>query len=82
MPNTILVKGYVDMDKYGFIMSGHDLIYEEDMHNHRALPFETSVPGIFVAGDARYGSTKQVASAVGEGAAASISIREFLRKMG
>jgi len=50
------------------------------MHVHRALPFETSLPGIFVAGDARYGSTKQVASAVGEGAAASISIREFLRR--
>jgi thioredoxin reductase (NADPH) len=44
------------------------------------LPFETSVPGIFAAGDVRHGSTKQVASAVGEGAAASISIREFLRR--
>jgi thioredoxin reductase (NADPH) len=82
MPNTALVKDYVEMDKYGFIMSGHDLLHEDTMHNHRALPFETSVSGIFVAGDARYGSTKQVASAVGEGAAASISIREFLRKMG
>jgi thioredoxin reductase (NADPH) len=82
MPNTTFVKGYVEMDKYGFILSGHDLLHEDDMHDHRALPFETSIPGIFVAGDARYGSTKQVASAVGEGAAASISIREFLRKMG
>jgi thioredoxin reductase (NADPH) len=82
MPNTMLVKGYVDMDKYGFILSGHDLLHEEDVHHHRALPFETSVSGIFVAGDARHGSTKQVASAVGEGAAASISIREFIRKMG
>ncbi len=80
MPNTTLVKDYVEMDKYGFILSGHDLLHEEEMHVHRALPFETSLPGIFVAGDARYGSTKQVASAVGEGAAASISIREFLRK--
>jgi thioredoxin reductase (NADPH) len=69
------------MDKYGFVLSGHDLSHD-DVHNHRALPFETSVAGIFVAGDARHGSTKQVASAVGEGAAASISIREFLRKMG
>ncbi len=82
MPNTTLVKDYVEMDKYGFILSGYDLLHEEEMHVHRALPFETSLPGIFVAGDARYGSTKQVASAVGEGAAASISIREFLRKMG
>jgi len=44
------------------------------------LPLETSIPGIFAAGDVRHGSTKQVASAVGEGAAASISISEFLRR--
>lgn len=79
MPNTTFVKDYVEMDKYGFVLSGHDLAHDAHMHNHSTLPFETSVPGIFVAGDARYGSTKQVASAVGEGAAAAISIREFLR---
>jgi thioredoxin reductase (NADPH) len=79
MPNTAFVKDYVEMDKYGFILTGHDLTHDEHAA-HKPLPFETSVPGIFVAGDARYGSTKQVASAVGEGAAASISIREFLRK--
>lgn len=82
MPNTTFVKGYLETDPYGFILSGHDLGHDGHMHDHGALPFESSVPGIFVAGDARYGSTKQVASAVGEGAAASISIREFLRKMG
>jgi thioredoxin reductase (NADPH) len=82
MPNTTFMKDYVDMDRYGFILSGHDLVHDDHMHKNGTLPFETSIPGIFVAGDARYGSTKQVASAVGEGAAASISIREFLRKMG
>ncbi len=82
MPNTSFLKDYVEMDKYGFIMSGHDLVHDDHMSAHRPLSFETSVPGIFVAGDTRHGSTKQVASAVGEGAAASISIREFLRKMG
>jgi len=82
MPNTEFVKNYVETDKYGFVLSGHDLRHDDHMDAHRALPFESSVPGIFVAGDARYGSTKQVASAVGEGAAASISIREFFRKMG
>jgi thioredoxin reductase len=82
MPNTAFLKDYVEMDKYGFIISGHDLLHEEEMHDHRPLPFESSVPGIFVAGDTHYGSVKQVASAVGEGAAASISVREFLRKMG
>jgi len=82
MPNTTFVKEYVEVDRYGFILSGHDLVHDDHMHKNGVLPFETSIPGIFVAGDARYGSTKQVASAVGEGAAASISIREFLRKMG
>jgi thioredoxin reductase (NADPH) len=82
MPNTEFVRNYIEMDKYGFVLSGHDLGHDDHMDAHRALPFESSVPGIFVAGDARYGSTKQVASAVGEGAAASISIREFFRKIG
>lgn len=80
MPNTSFVRDYVEMDPYGFILSGHDL--EHDEHAHMRLPFESSIPGIFAAGDVRHGSTKQVASAVGEGAAASISIKEFLRKMG
>ncbi|MBT4310967.1 MAG: NAD(P)/FAD-dependent oxidoreductase, partial [Anaerolineae bacterium] len=40
---------------------------------------ETSVPGIFSAGDVRAGSTKQVASAAGEGATAALLIREYLK---
>lgn len=56
------------MDKYGFVLTGHD--FTHDAHgSHKPLPFESSVPGVFAAGDARHGSTKQVASAVGEGAA-------------
>jgi len=82
MPNTSFSKDYIEMDKYGFILSGHDLVYDDHMSAHKPLPFETNVSGIFAAGDARFGSTKQVASAVGEGAAASISIREFLRRSG
>ncbi|HUG34471.1 MAG TPA: FAD-dependent oxidoreductase [Anaerolineales bacterium] len=77
-PNTSFLKEYVELDNYSFVLTGHDLTHD-DHAAHKPLPFETSVPGIFVAGDARHGSTKQVASAVGEGAAASISIREFLR---
>lgn len=78
-PNTNFLKDYVEMDPYGFVLTGHDLTHDHHEMTHNPLPFETNVPGIFVAGDARHGSTKQVASAVGEGAAASISIREFLR---
>lgn len=40
---------------------------------------ETSVPGIFAAGDTQAGSTKQVASAAGEGATAALLIREYLK---
>jgi thioredoxin reductase (NADPH) len=78
-PNTAFLKDYAELDKYGFVLTGHDLkhIVKSEME---PLPFETSIPGIFAAGDARHGSTKQVASAVGEGAAASISIREFMRR--
>lgn len=79
LPNTEFLKGYADLDPYGFVMTGHDISHAKELEME-PLPFETSVPGIFAAGDARYGSTKQVASAVGEGAAASISIREFLRR--
>jgi thioredoxin reductase (NADPH) len=78
VPNTSFLKDYVVLDQYGFVMTGHDLAHGKDIQEPR--PFETSVPGIFAAGDARHGSTKQVASAVGEGAAASISIRDFLRR--
>ena len=79
-PNTGFLKDYVEMDKWGFVLTGHDLTHDDHSSAHKPLPFETNVSGIFVAGDARHGSTKQVASAVGEGAAASISIREFLRR--
>jgi thioredoxin reductase (NADPH) len=62
-------------------MTGHDLKHTVD-NELDPLPFEMSLPGMFAAGDVRHGSTKQVASAVGEGAAAAISIREFMRRSG
>jgi len=82
MPNTGFLKDYVELDRWGFVRTGHNLSHSEDLRDIEALPFETSLGGIFAAGDVRHGSTKQVASAVGEGAAASISIREYLRKVG
>ncbi len=80
-PNTAFLEDYIAMDKYGFVMAGNDLEHlGENAGKPQPLPFETSLPGIFAAGDVRRGSVKQVASAVGEGAAAAISIREFLRR--
>ena len=81
-PNSGFVRDRVQTDDYGYILTGHDLV-----HGHAAADqpepqaFETSAAGVFAAGDVRHGSTKQVASAVGEGAAAAISIREFLKSL-
>ena len=65
-PNTELVKEVMDIDQWGFIQTGPTL--------------ETSLSGVFAAGDARGGSTKQVASAVGEGATAALMIRQYLEE--
>lgn len=71
LPNTSFLKGHAELDTYGFVMPGHDIVHGKEITGMEPLPFETSVPGIFAAGDVPYGSTKQVAS---------ISIREFLRR--
>jgi len=63
-PNTGWLNGLVELDERGFIATDRNM--------------ETSVPGVFAAGDVRAGSTKQLASAVGEGAAVSLQIRHHL----
>ena len=65
-PNTGFLKGTVELDERGFITTGENL--------------ETSMRGVFAAGDVRSGSTKQVASSAGEGANAALRIREFLEE--
>src|SRR6266536_4172661 len=64
-PNSKPFKDIAKVDAQGFIMTGID--------------FQTSTEGIFAAGDVRSGSTKQLVSAAGEGAAAALAIREHLR---
>jgi thioredoxin reductase (NADPH) len=73
LPNTDWVKGCVVLDDKGFIKAGADLRPDELVEARWPLaraPYlaETSLPGVFVVGDARSGSVKRVASAVGEGA--------------
>ena len=63
-PHTEFLKGTVDLDPHGFIQTSDTL--------------ETSLPGVFAAGDCRHGSTKQIAAAVGEGATAALMIRHRL----
>lgn len=83
-PNTGFLKGSgVEVNKWGFIMTGHDLVHDKQppapFNGREPVFLETSVPGIFAAGDVRAGSTKQVASATGEGATAALLIREYLK---
>jgi thioredoxin reductase (NADPH) len=79
-PNTWFARGYLDLDPYGYILTGHDLLHSHaEIGGREPFAFETSAHGVFAAGDVRAGSTKQVAAAVGEGAAAAISIREYLK---
>ena len=64
-PVTYFLEGSgVEFDEYGFVMTDKKLM--------------TAVPGLFCAGDVRSGATMQIASAVGEGASAALSIREYL----
>ncbi len=83
-PHTDWLGDRIERDHHGFLLTGRDL--------HRAgappagwtlerppLPLETSLPGVFAAGDVRHGSTKRVASAVGEGAVAIQLVHEYLR---
>jgi thioredoxin reductase (NADPH) len=85
VPNTRFLAGSgVLLDKWGFIVTGHDLLQEKhrtaEFEKRDPLLLETSVQGIFAAGDARDKSTKQVVSAAGEGSSAALMIREYLKQ--
>src|SRR5574338_1102997 len=81
-PRTALCGELVMRDAQGFVLTGRDV-----MHEGRRPPgwtldrdpylFETNVPGIFCAGDARHGSGKRVAAAVGEGSATVSMIHQY-----
>jgi thioredoxin reductase (NADPH) len=86
MPQTDWLGDLVERDKQGFILAGMDLLRDRQRPKGWTLdrdPFllEASVPGIFVAGDVRYGSVKRVASGVGEGAIAVQFIHRYLSKV-
>jgi thioredoxin reductase (NADPH) len=82
-PHTDWLAATVERDEQGFLLTGRDLL-----RDGRPLPgwpldrppllLETSLPGVFAAGDVRHGSVKQVASAVGEGATAVQLVHQYL----
>ena len=67
-PNTAFLAGSgIELDEVGLIKTDNSL--------------QTNIPGIFASGDVRSGATMQIASAVGEGASAALSIREYLENL-
>jgi thioredoxin reductase (NADPH) len=85
-PLTDWLDGVVVRDERGFVLAGPDLSAEGQQPRGWELdraPYhlETSVPGVFVAGDARAESAKRVASAVGEGAMAVMLVHRYLEKL-
>ena len=85
-PLTDWLDGVVVRDDKGFVVAGPDLSVEGerprgwDRQDRMPYHLETSVPGVFVAGDARSESAKRVASAVGEGALAVMLVHRYLEK--
>jgi thioredoxin reductase (NADPH) len=67
-PNSAFLRDTVECDKWGFVKTD--------------LTFQTSLEGVFAAGDVRSGSTKQAVSAAGEGTTAALMIRQYLQSIG
>jgi thioredoxin reductase (NADPH) len=79
-----MVAGLVERNRAGFIRTGANLIRNGKRPKgwtlkRDPLPLETSVPGIFVAGDVRVGAIRRVASAVGDGATAVNQVHQYLK---
>jgi thioredoxin reductase (NADPH) len=82
-PRTDWLDGVLLRDEHGFVQTGPDLLRENERPPGWSLerdPYymESSIPGVFVAGDVRAASVKRVASAVGEGAMAVTLVHRYL----
>jgi len=82
--HTEMVAGMVERNAQGFILTGADLFRDGAWSKSWPLkrdpfPLETSVPGIFAAGDIRHGAVRRVASAVGQGAHAVNLVHQYLK---
>lgn len=83
-PHTKAFEGTIERDDFGFILTGTDLPMEHGRPRgwpltRQPFAFETSIPGVFAAGDVRAGANRRVAAAVGEGSAAVYSVHRYLR---
>jgi thioredoxin reductase (NADPH) len=82
IPHTGWLPDDVVRDRHGFILTGRDLPGKDRAEPGQPipLPLETSLPGVFAAGDVRAGSVKRVASAVGEGSVAIPQVHQHLQR--
>ena len=85
-PQSQLVSELVKCSEKGYIYTGSDLMVDKQPPpgwtlDRDPMLLETSVPGIFAAGDVRYGTNHRVASAVGEGAIAYAMVKEYLKTL-
>jgi thioredoxin reductase len=82
-PRTEWLGQSVARDREGFILTGQDVPDDADTGwpSRQPLPHETSLPGVFAAGDVRHGSVKRVASAVGEGAITVPLVHHYLESI-
>jgi len=83
VPHSEFVAGIVECSKEGFIVTGPDLIHEGRRPKNWKLqrdPYlmETSVPGIFAAGDVRHNAVRRVASSVGQGSVVIFFVKKYL----
>ena len=86
LPHSEMVTNVVACNSAGFILTGQDLLRDGKPPQGWKLkrdPYllETSVPGIFAAGDIRQGAVRRVASAVGEGAIAVSLVHQYLKSV-
>jgi thioredoxin reductase (NADPH) len=81
-PRTDWLGDAIRRDGRGFVLTGRDVPLDGWTSARPPLPFETSMPGVFAAGDVRYGSVKRVAGAVGEGSVAVGSVHQYIDEHG
>ena len=86
-PRTDWLPAAILRDARGFLLTGQDLVEDSDPGAEASLQsspllLETSMPGVFAAGDVRRGSVKRVAAAVGEGGMAIQSVHQYLMRSG
>ena len=78
IPRTDWLPPQIRRDDHGFVLTGADAGASQ---SRPRSPVETSLPGVFAVGDARAGSTKRIASAVGEGSVAVRYVHDHLARM-